>query len=61
MFELDHRLLDRHAAEAEFLGDLVAVDPIPGAQLAGQYQVDHVRDHLVLFFDPVFLGHGAEL
>jgi hypothetical protein len=40
MLELDYSLLDRHAAEPELLRDLVAIDPIPRAKFAGQYQVD---------------------
>ena len=60
VFELDHGLLDRHAGQPEFLGDLVAVDPIPRAQFARQHQVDDMRDHEVFFLDPILLGHGGD-
>ena len=60
VLELDDSFLDRHPAQAELVGDLVAVDPIPRAQLAGQHQVDDVRNNLVLFFNPIPLGHGGD-
>ena len=59
VFELHHRLLDGHPTEAELLGDLVAVQPISGAQLARQDQVHHMGDDQVLLFDAVLLGHAA--
>ena len=59
VLELDDGLLDRHPAQAELLGDLVAVDPIAGAQLASKHQVDDVRNDLVLFFDSIPLGHSG--
>ncbi len=59
VLELDHRLLDGHPTDAELLGDLVAVQPISGAQLPRQDQVHDVRDDQVLLFDPVLLGHAA--
>jgi hypothetical protein len=57
VLELDQRLLNRDAAYAQANRDLVAVDAVAAAQLAGQHQVEDVRNNLVLFFDPVFLGH----
>ena len=60
VLELYHSLLDRHAGQPEFMRDLVAVDPIPRAQFARQYQVDDMRDHEVFFLDPILLGHGGD-
>ena len=60
VLELNDGFLNRHPAQAELVGDLVAVDPIPRAQLASQHQVDDVRDNLVLFFDPIPLGHSGD-
>src|SRR5690242_1146713 len=60
MLELNHCLLYRHAAQSELVGDLVAVDPVTGAELSGQHQIDHVRDNEVLFLNPVLLRHGGD-
>ncbi len=57
VFELNDGLLDRHAAQAELVRDLIAVDSIPRTQLASQHQVDDVRNNLVFFFYPVPLRH----
>src|SRR4029077_17726443 len=59
MLQLNHSLLDWHAAEPELLRDLVSIDPIARAKFARQYQVDDMRDHKVFLFDPILLGHGA--
>ncbi len=59
VLELNDGFLNRHPAQAELVGDLVAVDPIPRAQLASQHQVDDVRNNLVLFFDSIPLGHSG--
>ena len=60
VLELHDGLLNRDSAEPEFVRDLVAVQPVSRPELAGQYQVDDVRDHEVFFLDPILLGHGGD-
>ena len=60
VLELNDGFLYRDPAQAELVGDFVAVDPIPRAQLASQHQVDDVRDNLVLFFDSIPFGHSGD-
>ena len=57
--QLDDRLLHWHPTEAELFGNLVAIQPISRPQLASEDQVHDMRDHQVLLFNPVLLGHGA--
>ena len=60
VLELNDGFLNRHPAQAELVGDLVAVDPIPRAQLASQHQVDDVGNNLVLFFYSIPLRHCGD-
>jgi len=48
--------LNGNPAHPQVPGDLVAVDPVAGAQLAGQDLVENVGDDLVLLFHPYFFG-----
>ena len=57
VFQLDQRLLNRNAADPEPHRDLIAVDAVATAQFPRQYQVENVRNDLVLFFDPVLFWH----
>ena len=49
VFQLDDGFLNRDPAHAQLPGDLVAVDPVAGAQLAGQDLVEDVSNDQVLF------------
>ncbi len=57
VLELNHGLLDRDAAQPEVTDNLVAVDAVPGPQLARHHQIDDVGDNLILLLDPVVFGH----
>ena len=57
VFELDQCLLNGDPADSQAHRDFIAIDAIPAAQLAGQQQVEDVRNNQVLFFDPVFFRH----
>lgn len=57
VLELDQCLLNGDPADSQAQRNFVAVDAVPAAQLAGQQQVEDVRNNQVLFLDPVFLRH----
>ena len=57
VLELDDGLLHRNATHPKAGSDLVAVDAVTCAQLAGQHQVKDVRNDLVFLFDAVLLRH----
>jgi len=57
VLELIQSLLNRQPTDAHRSRYRITVDPVAGAQLSGQHQVDDEVDDQIFLFEPVFLRH----